>query len=81
MSPDVDRLIGRNVAAERTRRGWRQDDLAEALGWQRSTISHLEHGRRKVLAADLEPLCRALGVRLIVLLAGAGSETFEALGL
>ena len=72
-------VIARNVRAERARRHWRQADLADLLGWERSSVGHLESGRRSVKASDLPALCRALEIPLAKLLEGAEPDDLAAL--
>lgn len=74
-------IVARNVRAERAARHWRQEDLAERLGWQRGSVGHLENGRRSVKASDLPDLCRALDITIFDLLRGANPEDMRALGL
>lgn len=73
--------IAANVRAERARRRWSQADLAERLGWARSTVGDLESGRRKVTADDLPVLCLAFDVPLSDLARGADPSDLDALGL
>jgi transcriptional regulator with XRE-family HTH domain len=79
--PDLGAVIAANVRGERARQHLRQTDLADLLGWQRSSVGHLESGRRAVRAADLPALCRVLGVDLPKLLDGADPEDRRALGV
>jgi DNA-binding Xre family transcriptional regulator len=79
--PSLGEVIASNVRAERARRRWRQDDLAERLGWSRQVLSFLESGRRNVLADDLPRLCEALEVDLAELTRGADPEDLRRLGL
>ena len=52
--------VGGAIRLARQSRGWRQEDLAKAAGYSRSTISRLETGDRAV--ADLE-MIRAVAVQ------------------
>jgi transcriptional regulator with XRE-family HTH domain len=79
--PDFADVIANNVRAERSRRKWRQVDLAERIGWSETTVGDLEQGRRKVWAGDLPLLCRAFGITLAKLADGADPADVEALGL
>lgn len=74
-------MIARNVRGERARRGWRQDDLAERLGWSRASVGALETGTRRVTADHLPALCKALGVPFADLIRGADEADLRALGL
>ena len=79
--PDLGDVVARNIRAERARRRWTQEVLAQRLGWSRPTVSAVEAGQRRVGVADLPALCRALNVQLPVLLMGADATDLEALGL
>jgi transcriptional regulator with XRE-family HTH domain len=74
-------FLARGVRAERSRRGWRQSDLAARCGWSVDTISAIERGARRVDVDDALTLCRALGVTLAKLLDGAESDELRILGL
>jgi len=50
------------VRAERTRRGWRAADLAEALGLSVSRVNHIEQARDNPTRATLDRLADVLGV-------------------
>src|ERR671938_74072 len=73
--------LARGVRAERSRRGWRQSDLAERCGWTMDTVSAIERGVRRVDFDDALKLCRALEVPVKVLLQGADADDLRALGL
>jgi transcriptional regulator with XRE-family HTH domain len=62
----VDRFrFGRQLAALRRRRGWRQDDLAAVVGVSRGLISRIERGGGDRLTIRvLEAIVGALGARL-----------------
>ena len=74
-------VIARNVRAERGRRGWRQADLAERLGWTPANVGHLESGRRSVKASDLPALCDAFQIPFAQLIFGADPADITALRL
>jgi transcriptional regulator with XRE-family HTH domain len=57
-------IVARNVRVERARRGWRQQDLADVLGWTRGMVAHFESGRRAVAVKHLPQLCKALDMSL-----------------
>jgi transcriptional regulator with XRE-family HTH domain len=77
----LDAIVARNVRAERARAGLRQDDIAEALGITRSTVSHMESERRRVTLSELPALCRLLDIPLSRLLMGADPGDVAALRL
>lgn len=51
------------MVGERKARGWRQEDLAKKVGWERSVISRIETGERTCSIWEFMALCRALGVK------------------
>jgi transcriptional regulator with XRE-family HTH domain len=77
--PSLGDVIASNVRAERARRRWQQAELADRLGWGRSTVSDLEAGRRRVQADDLAPLCIAFNISLAKLIDGASIDDLQAL--
>lgn len=79
--PTLSDAIAANVRAERARRRWRQEDLADKTGLSRSTIGYLESGRVKVTADYIPALCRAFELPLSDLAAGADPEDLRAMGL
>jgi transcriptional regulator with XRE-family HTH domain len=59
--------VGRAIRALRIRRGWRQQDLADAAGVSRSVICRIEAGAlRGMTLGALEAVCRALEADLDV---------------
>jgi len=78
---DLGSVISANVRAERARRGWRQKDLADRLGWSTDTLSNLETGQRRVTADDLPLLCAAFEIDLRRLTLGADEEDLRKIGL
>lgn len=74
-------LAARNLAAERTRRRWTQEELAARVGWKRNRITRIEIGKRRVTLDDALVLCRALGVPLVRLLDGMAQDDLLTLGL
>ncbi len=67
----LDDVVARNVRAERGRRRWTQAELADRLGWGRSTVGAVETGARRLSISDLPDLCRVFDVPLARLLVGA----------
>lgn len=78
---DLGDVIARNVRAERSRKRWKQSDLAERLGWTPANVGHLETGRRSVKASDLPELCEALEIPFSQLIFGADQEDVRRLRL
>jgi putative transcriptional regulator len=78
---DLGAVVANNVRAERARRKWRQEDLADRLGWSRGSIGHLESGRRRPAVADLPQLCRVFEIPVAALFVGADPADLQSLGL
>lgn len=57
-------ILAKKIKALRKTRGLTQQQLAEALGVQRATISNYEIGRRSPHISELEKLAAVLGVSL-----------------
>jgi transcriptional regulator with XRE-family HTH domain len=72
-------VVASAVRAERARRHWTQAQLADRTGLSRTTIGDIESGRRQVTVNHLPLFCRALGVPLSVLVAGADQSDLEVL--
>ena len=58
-----------------------QADLAERIGWPRSSVHDVEAGRRKISPDDLVALCAAFGITLTELAHGADLQDLQTLGL
>lgn len=56
------RALGREIAAARIRRGWTQQQLADAAGLSQSALKLWELGRRAPTVTHLIQLARALDV-------------------
>lgn len=74
-------LLARNVRVERVRRGWKQSDLAEALGWSTARVTAVESGGRQLNLDAVIELCRTFGVPLVKLLEDVDPADLEALGI
>lgn len=67
--------FGRGIRALRHRRGWRQEDLAQAAGVSRSMVARIEQGRGdRVPPATLRHVADALGARVVVRLEWQGEQ-------
>ena len=81
MSDHLALTLARAVRAERSRHGWSQARLGEALGWSQSKVAAVEAGTRRLNADELPDICTALGVTLQRLLTDADPADLAALGL
>jgi transcriptional regulator with XRE-family HTH domain len=79
--PDLGTVIAMNMRRERSRRKWRQIDLAGRLGWPPSRVTRVECGVQRVQLTDVRDLCAAFGLPLVGLLAGADPADLKALQL
>jgi transcriptional regulator with XRE-family HTH domain len=69
--PSLTSTVAANIRGRRAVLGWRQEDLAERLGWTQRVVSRIEQGQRVLDLDELSRLCDVLGVGLPDLLAGA----------
>jgi transcriptional regulator with XRE-family HTH domain len=68
--PDpLDTRLAQRLATLRTERGWSLDELAQATGISRATLSRLERGETSPTASLLGKLCSAYGMTMSRLLA------------
>lgn len=66
----MDRVtLGARITAAREAAGWNQTEVADALGIDRSAVSRLEAGTRKLDVNELLMLCKALSIPLASLVA------------
>jgi transcriptional regulator with XRE-family HTH domain len=69
--------LGRRVKAERRRRGWSLDRLADASGVSRAMISKIERGQSNPTAVVLGKLSAALELSMTELLSQADGATSD----
>ncbi len=81
MTSELADIVARNIRLERSHRRWKQEQLAERLGWGPAVITALEAGTRRVNMDDLPALCRVFGISLSRLIDGADPDDLAALGL
>ena len=65
---DLQRVLGRNLAAIRRHRGLSQEAFADLLGFHRTYVGGLERGERNVSLRGIERLAESLGVDPMTLL-------------
>lgn len=70
----VDAHVGTAVRAARLARGYRQDDLAELLGVDRSTIARYENGTRSMSVSTLIQVAQLLNRPVSVFLPGVYAD-------
>jgi transcriptional regulator with XRE-family HTH domain len=66
--------VAANIRGRRAVLGWRQEELAERLGWTQRVVSRIERGERALTVDELARACAVLGVGLADLLAGADED-------
>ncbi len=70
-----DQRLGAVVRSVRVRRGWRQEDLAEAAGLSRASVSRIERGHAGSLSLDtVRRVCGCLDIRLDLVPRWRGGE-------
>ncbi len=62
--PNARQSLAKNMVAARTRLAWSQEDLADAGGFHRTFISHVERGTRNISLDNIERIALALGMPL-----------------
>jgi transcriptional regulator with XRE-family HTH domain len=62
---DMRKLVGRNFARIRKRKGLTQEQVEERSGFSQQYLSGLERGRRNPTVVTLLELARALGVSYV----------------
>jgi transcriptional regulator with XRE-family HTH domain len=72
--PDLRSAFGLAIRAARERRGWSQEQLADAAGLDRTYVSSLERGLRNPTLITQERLAQALGTPLHELIRAAEAE-------
>lgn len=71
---DLAKLLGENIATERTKRFKQSGAIAEQIGISRAAMSMIEHGNRLVPLDVLLRLAEAIGCPLTALLKGAFND-------
>jgi len=70
-SPAFAEALGRTIKVVRTDRGIDRRDLAEAAGISYSYLTEIENGNKPPSSSVLEPIARALGLRMSELIQAA----------
>jgi transcriptional regulator with XRE-family HTH domain len=65
---ELQRNVGKNLAAYRSARGLSQEAFAEELGYHRTYVGGLERGERNLSLKAVERLAEALGIAPLDLL-------------
>lgn len=63
----VAKALARTVRRLRREKGWSQDDLAERIGLEQASISHIENARANPTLATLEALADSLEISFVEL--------------
>lgn len=79
LQDDLDSRLAARLAELRAERGWSLDQLAEASGVSRATLSRLERGQTSPTASLLGKLCTAYGRTMSRLLAETEGESAQVL--
>lgn len=74
-SAEIDAQTGAALRAARLSRGYRQDDLAQLLGMDRSTIARYENGERAMSISTLMQVAQLLNRSMLTLLPDALPNT------
>jgi transcriptional regulator with XRE-family HTH domain len=67
---EIHAVVGDRIARLRKRKGFTQDEFAEATGLNRVHVYRLETGRQSMTLRTLKIVADALGVRITHLLRG-----------
>jgi transcriptional regulator with XRE-family HTH domain len=78
---DLADVVARNIRIERSKRRWKQEQLAALLGWDGPEVGAVEAGTRRISMDDLPALCRVFGIPLTQLIDGADPDDLAALKL
>lgn len=81
MSSTLAAALVRAIIAERHRLGISQQELADRLGWHKSTVYKIEAGDRALKVHEMPELCEALETTLPRLLIAASPADLRRLGL
>jgi transcriptional regulator with XRE-family HTH domain len=57
--------LAKNIIAFRTRLGWSQEELANAGGFHRTFIAHVERQARNISVDNIERIAVTLGVSVV----------------
>jgi len=60
----IDEYVGREVKHERELKGYKQEELATAIGISTMGLSYLERGKRSWKPSTLEKVAKALGCKM-----------------
>lgn len=61
---DIEKIVGKRIAAVRKRNGITQDELAERAGLNRAHLYRLETGKQSMTLRTLKIIADALDVRV-----------------
>lgn len=70
MARDISIAFGERVRQLRSRRGWRQIDLAESAGISENYVSDLESGKKEVCLRTIQAIAKSFGMKIKDLMDG-----------
>jgi transcriptional regulator with XRE-family HTH domain len=79
--PSLSSVIGPRIRGRRSELRMRQSDLAPQLGVKPRAVGYIEAGERALVVDELPAVCRALGITLAELMAGADEDDLRVMGL
>lgn len=59
----INKAVGGELRALRSRRHWNQAELADAVGVDKKTIGRLERGERSMTIGQMYRICKVFGIK------------------
>ena len=75
--PDITDVVRSNIIAERTKRGWMKQELAQKMSVCKSYISKVEKGKVNPSLLSVERFAHAFGIPAYVLLIPTNKENTQ----
>jgi len=72
---DIKDIVGKNLKRIRKDFGYSQEKLAELIGLQRKSISHIETGHSSISCDTIQKLCKVLNISPIELFISENPQT------
>ncbi|MDO9028754.1 MAG: helix-turn-helix transcriptional regulator [Candidatus Roizmanbacteria bacterium] len=70
MAADIKKIFGKNLRANRKKRGFSQEKLADLSGLHRTYISDVERGARNISLENIQKIADSLGIKITDLFKG-----------